>query len=138
MGNNKLIISAAGLAVRPKERFPGARKPVSDGNGPAGALTRIGRGGRGSRQLAPLRANQRARSTAVGSTPAIDRCGRTYRRSPRMDTLTFPTLMLAPDVVELLGLVQLHTAFGNAPPIATSRIKKNPWSTTSFQYLAPT
>lgn len=59
---------------------------------------------------------------------------REYRRyRPRTETLTSATLMLAPEVVELVGLVQLHTAFGNAPPTATSRIKKNPWSTTSFQ-----
>ena len=46
--------------------------------------------------------------------------------------------MAAPEVVEAVGMVHPQTASGNPPPMATSRIKKNPWSTAAYQAAAPT
>ena len=45
--------------------------------------------------------------------------------------------MAAPELVELAGVVQLQTPFGKPPPMATSRMRKNPWSTAACQADVP-
>ena len=56
----------------------------------------------------------------------------------RTRTLTYWTFIAAPGVVADVGEVQPHTPLGNEPPMATSRIRKNPWSTAACQVAVPT
>ena len=45
--------------------------------------------------------------------------------------------MAAPELVALTGVEQLQTPFGKPPPMATSRMRKNPWSTAACQADVP-
>jgi hypothetical protein len=47
-------------------------------------------------------------------------------------------LMVPPEEVCTFGEVQPQSAFGNEPPIARSKMMKNPWSTAACQAATPT
>ena len=61
-----------------------------------------------------------------------------YRQVALTLTESESMLISAPGVMSADGLVQPQTLFGYEPPIATSKMTKNPWSTAAFQVASDT